>query len=1325
MSRRQPFLNIRTEGALLPSDLLSRLLEGENLPGLKPDDYHLGAGEKLNEAISRSWTRLLSIWASFRKSQAVLPATDLGTTLTREKWLLPLFQELGYGRLIGSSPFEIDGKSYPISHLWHGQNYQVPVHLVSFRADMDRRSEQKIHGASKASPHGLLQEFLNRSESHLWAFVSNGLKLRILRDNASLTRQAQVEFDLEGIFESEAYADFRLLWMVCHQSRIEGTTKDCPETCWLEKWSKQAQTEGRRALDHLRDGVEKSLAVFGTGFISHPANKALRDRLQGGELRKDDFYRQLLRLAYRLIFLFVAEDRDLLHPPGTSELSRSRYARFYSGQRLRKMAERSRGGRHTDLWVGLKLVFQMLERDEGCPTLGLPALGGFLFGVDALPDLATSELANEHLLLAIRHLGVVKDRSGLRLVDYRNLGSEELGGIYESLLELDPIMELDAGVFTLETTGGSERKTTGSYYTPESLIQCLLDTTLVPVIEEASANPIPEKALLNLKICDPACGSGHFLLAAAHRIARRLAGFRMGEEAPSSESIRTALRDVIGHCLYGVDINPMAVELCKVSLWLEALEPGKPLSFLDHHVRNGNSLLGATPELVAGGLPDEVFTPIEGDDKKACIILKKRNKVERQGFGPLFAQQDAEIQSRLQSAAAALDELPDDRLEAIHAKERAFRSHELTEEFRQKIALADTWCAAFIIQKTQTQNDPNPVGITQSHLNDLANGQMLHHGLVSEIRRIATQYQFFHWHLAFPEVYARGGFDVVIGNPPWRMTEEDSRVEDVNEIVVEGIGKLEYGDARTKRERAFYSRSRRFPLSANNRLQLARIFAELFGTLYNKNGVAGMIVPSTLTVNAFDRPLWISWIKSKALHSVWDFVNSSLLFPDVYWRQKFVLISIYGKKSNEFSARCWMTDPLQINTERDQIAELSESDLFKYSGQELALPHFRSRIDLNILTTAIFKFGRLFDSKEWVAEYVLLGATNDRDFIRERRRSYEIVDEANDCSNQKDWLPVYEGKMVGAFDHRMARVVWRSGNAKRKAQEQALTDVDKADPTIFATPLWEVPRSLMVAKDNSFAQRGWDIALCDVTSALNERTAIAAIVPLCFATHNLPLVRVCGGDTRASLMFLATLSSFALDFFARLRVATNHLTEGIFFSLPIPSPKQIKSKSLICFADEWGIAKRVLELSYTAWDLQSLAEGYGYSGPPFQWDEDRRFKIRCELNAAFFRIYLPCDSNGDWQWEDEATAKDTEPLKNNFKTPRDAVSYIMDTFPILRRRDEEKFEGDYRTKSVIVEIYDAMQLAFRTGQPYQTRLDPPPADQRCCHPVKSLSQERG
>ena len=185
-----------------------------------------------------------------------------------------------------------------------------------------------------------------------------------------------MEFDLEGIFEGEAYADFRLFWLLCHQSRVEGTAKDRPETCWLELWSKQAQTDGRRALDQLRDGVQSALEILGTGFIAHKANQNLCARLRAGELNKSDFYRQLLRLVYRLIFIFVAEDRDLLHFPGASDEARSCYARFYSGQRLRRMAERTRGSRHADLWVALRLVFAKLG-NGGVPRAGTAAPGRF------------------------------------------------------------------------------------------------------------------------------------------------------------------------------------------------------------------------------------------------------------------------------------------------------------------------------------------------------------------------------------------------------------------------------------------------------------------------------------------------------------------------------------------------------------------------------------------------------------------------------------------------------------------------------------------------------------------------------------------------------------------------------------------------------------------------------------------------------------------------------------------------------------------------------------------------------------------------------------
>src|SRR5439155_21124709 len=188
------------------------------------------------------------------------------------------------------------------------------------------------------------------------------------------------------------------------------------------------------------------------------------------------------------------------------------------------------------------------------------------------------------------------------------------------------------------------------------------DSALDPVVEAIKGKTAVEveNAILTLKVCDPAVGSGHFLVGAAHRLARHLARVRAlahDESEPSPLLYQHALRDVIGRCLYGVDMNPMAAELCRVSLWLDALEPGKPLSFLDHHIRVGNSLLGATPELIAAGLPDEAFTPIEGDDKQACALLKKRNKAEREGLGPLFARQDAETQARLQEAAAALEDL--------------------------------------------------------------------------------------------------------------------------------------------------------------------------------------------------------------------------------------------------------------------------------------------------------------------------------------------------------------------------------------------------------------------------------------------------------------------------------------------------------------------------------------------------------------------------------------------------------------------------------------------------------------------------------------------
>ena len=554
MSSASGFSAIRTEGGLLPADLLSRLAGPDAaLPGLSTADYHLAPGERSTEAIARSWNRLVPLWRRFATVLEGLGEGDPAAGATRDGWLYPLLDELGYGRPAPTKALEIEGKSYPISHL----RGRLPLHLVGAGTSLERR-QAGVRGAASASPHSMVQELLNRSEKYLWAMLSNGRQLRILRDNVSMTRQAFVEFDLEAIFANELYEEFVVLWLVCHESRFDS---ESPEASWLERWREEAESTGARALDALRGQVEQAIALLGRGFLSFSDNRELRRRIRSGELDRLDYYRQLLRLVYRLIFLLVAEDRGLLLVPEADELARQRYRDHYGVGRLRALAAgRSSREPHPDLWRSLLVVMRGLSSPEGVPALGLPALGSFLWSGEATPDLDGSDISDTDLLAALRSITFLVDRDAriLRPIDYRNLGADELGGIYEGLLELHPVLEEDGSHFALETFAGSERKSTGSYYTPDSLIVALLDSALNPLLDEAMRAREPEEALLALRVLDPAVGSGHFLVAAGRRIAHRLAAVRTGDEEPSPDAVRHALRDVVGKCLYGIDLNPMA-----------------------------------------------------------------------------------------------------------------------------------------------------------------------------------------------------------------------------------------------------------------------------------------------------------------------------------------------------------------------------------------------------------------------------------------------------------------------------------------------------------------------------------------------------------------------------------------------------------------------------------------------------------------------------------------------------------------------------------------------------------------------------------------------
>ncbi|MGE3726431.1 MAG: N-6 DNA methylase [Candidatus Sericytochromatia bacterium] len=1327
------FTTLRTEGGLLPADLLQRLRGlDKSLIGIRAEDYRLLPSEKLNEAASRAWTRLLGAWHAFQALVKQESNEEVIARFTRDRWLLVLFNELDYGRMPKAEAFQIEGFNYPISHFYH----KSPIHLLSWSMDLDKRN-QIVHEGVRTSPHSLVQEFLNRSNEHLWGFVSNGKVLRILRDNISLTRQAFVEFDLVAMFEGEAFSDFLLLWLLCHQSRIEA---EKPEDCWLEQWSKVAQQEGTRALEQLRQGVETAISSLGAGFLASPANQKLREDLRQGLLSTQDYYRQLLRLVYRLLFLFVAEDRELLLVPEASEIQSDRYLQYYSTKRLRLLADQTRGTPHPDMYEGLKIVMGHLGQN-GCEPLGLPALGSFLWSIEAIPDLYQAQLSNQALLKAVFALAYTVDGKIRRSVDYKNLGSEELGSIYESLLELHPEIHAEAATFELKVAAGNERKTTGSYYTPTSLITCLLDSALDPVIEQAiqgKSREEAEAALLNLKICDPACGSGHFLIAAAHRLAKHLASARTGDAEPTPTDTRHALRDVIGRCIYGVDINPMSVELCKVSLWMDALEPGKPLSFLDHHIQCGNALIGATPELIEKGIPDEAFTAIEGDDKAVCSAAKKENKAfHNRQMSWLDGQ--VEFWSELGTLGPKmleLDLMADDSISGVQAREAYYRELQAASAFQLAKMTADAWCAAFVWKKVE--DSPPITGQVFWQIKRNPHTLTSEPWRKTEIERLAEEYQFFHWHLEFPEVFYRGkeeaeraGFDVVLGNPPWervKMQEQEffaSRSPEIAQAANAAARKhliaalpdkdpalfSAYLTAKRQAEgdSHFIRQSGKYPLCGRGDVNTYTIFTELNRTLINGVGRVGCIVPSGIATDDTTKFFFQDLIETNSLVSFYSFFEIRRIFIDTDSRGSFCLMTMAGLNRDEEITTDFMffADSIEELNDKNRHFSLSANDIALINPNTKTCPVFRSSRDAEI-TKAIYRRVPVLireaeldetpsDLNPWGTRFsTMLHMSNDSNLFRTRA---ELLHEDLQLqgnrwfragSDSPAYLPLYEAKMVHHFDHRFGDYTYLpEGSASTQLPNVPLTRLQ--DPDYAVQPRYWVPAAEVQSRLAGKWGREWLLGWRDICRSTDERTVIASILPAVGVGHKF-LLFFSKNSTQEILGVFANIVSFCLDYISRQKMGGTSMSYFTMKQLPILPPATYSQPCTwhpsVLF--DW-LLPRVLELTYTAWDLQPFAQDCGYEGPPFKWDEERRFLLRCELDAAYFHLY---------------------------GIEREDVDYIMETFPIVKRKDAAKY-GDYRTKRLILQIYDAMQVAKQTGEPYQTLLDPPPADPRVAHPASS------
>ncbi|MYF89790.1 MAG: N-6 DNA methylase, partial [Boseongicola sp. SB0676_bin_33] len=586
------FTALKIEGGILPSEFLHAVATLE-APRQEGADYGLSKSLEIKEELARYWRIGNDLYGRYSERR---PRQDLAASqVDVEEWLVPFLRSLlGYDDLADADSVVLEDRVFRLTH--RACEGAVPLLLVTHDFDLDRADPRLGQDGRRQAPHGMMQEYLNAEDAALWGMVSNGSKLRILRDNPSLTRPSYIEADLDLVFAEELYPDFAALWLTAHSSRLR-PLDDRASNCIIESWRATAQETGERVRENLRDGVTEALRQIGNGFLCHPANTGLREALETGALSSERYFQQLLRLIYRLLILFSAEERNLLHAPDATDEQRSLFADGYALSRLRERALRRRHyDRNRDLWQGLQITFGALA--TGAPGLGLSALGG-LFRAGECPDLDGAAIANEHLLETVRNLAFFRSGNSLARVNYRDMDTEELGSVYESLLELRPVIDVDASPWAFAFIGdgngervkGSERKLTGSYYTPSSLVGELVKSTLDPVIAEAvRARPEdPCGAILDLKVVDPACGSGHFLLAAARRLADEIARVESGAETPDEGARQHALREVVRHCIYGVDQNPLAVELCKAALWMETVEPGKPLAFLDPHILQGDS----------------------------------------------------------------------------------------------------------------------------------------------------------------------------------------------------------------------------------------------------------------------------------------------------------------------------------------------------------------------------------------------------------------------------------------------------------------------------------------------------------------------------------------------------------------------------------------------------------------------------------------------------------------------------------------------------------------------------------------------------------------
>ena len=1309
MPQREATLHIDTlaiEGGLFTAEWLTKVA-AQQAPAQADADYGVRAGFTLREEIALAWRSAQALWSQFNVARA---QTDHDAWAVTQRFTSELLRQcFAFQLQPATHPRVIDERHYPVPFSALGGRVPVVMspHNEARLLDTahERLGDNSGERVRRRSAFGLLQETLNAQTDALWGLASNGVLLRIARDNASLTRPAWVEVDLERLFVEERFADFSVLWLLLHASRF-GSEGGAATDCALEQWRSSCREQGTRAREALRLGVEQALLVLGQGFVSHPANMSLREALSTGALDASGYFKQLLRLVYRQIFLLTIEEREVLHPLDADPNAASLYAQGYGLRRLRDRAvRRSAHDRHDDLWQGLRQVWQGLA--AGQPLLALPALGG-LFAPHQCPALDGARLENRHLLLAMFHLAWMRERSGAPLVrvNWRDMGPEELGSIYESLLELAPQLTDQHRTFSFQSgaaSRGNARKTSASHYTHDTLVQLLLDEALEPLIARAlAAHPSGQPAvdaLLAITVADPSCGSGHFLLGAARRIAKHLARVTAemnGNGQPGPADDRHALRQTIANCVYGVDRNPMALELCKVALWLESVEPGRPLGFLDAHLRCGDALLGVHDlSVLRDGIPSEAYAPLKDvladtavngalvDDREASTALRKRNTGERAMPTLPLAGLNLGIPAELDAALARIGS-DDQGLADVEAKRQLFEQARADGTLAWRLLRAcDLWTAAFFSVKRRVERQ----GRERTPTSDivwrfLADPTSLQTHVAEETEALRLQYRFFHWPLEFPEVFKRGGFSLVLGNPPWETMSPDAKEffakyePDIAGMppaqqqarIAELLALPAIRDAWERHARELYAAVRFVKESGRYRMFAAgnlgkgdfnvyRQFVELALSFAAADGVAAQIVPENFYNGANASAIRAALMRDFRLSALFGFENArGVWFPGVDTRMKFALYSAWrGQTTIEFAAAFSISSEARLQAARARPMQLPIALVREFSPDALAVMEFSNQLEIDIARKMYSRFPRLGDRVTGLPNW---------DPVREVDMG---TDNALFKSDPSGW-PLYQGSMVTHHDYRAKGYL--SGHGRNVTWE----------PLPFGSPAKSIRPQWRVLPDeipNKIRQRvtRYRIGFCDVARADDQRSLMAALIPpRMVCGDKVPTIEFEPADPAVMVLWLGVANSLAMDFVVRMKVSLK-MSMSLMATLPFPrrvSASDATARACALAARLSCAGPEMVDFLYTLEREPALA---GLDLTPSN-DADERPRLAAELDVVVAR---------------DLFGLTREEMKYLLE-PRDVLGpdCTAETFAALRRAEEREFDGEYRTRRLVMEAWDRL-----------------------------------